>query len=284
MTEIAGKTAVVTGGGSGIGRALAMALASEGASVAVADIMMENAEAVVAEITASGGSAKAFRCDVCDRDAVMTLKSDINRTMGAVSLLFANAGATSFERLTDMTHDDVDWIVQVNLLGVTHCLLAFYPDMVASRDGHVFATASSAGLLPSMVPYHAPYSAAKLGVIGMMLNLRIEAAEYGVGCTVLCPGGVESGMKDNNARYRPDRFGGPGEGGVTLPEGFFQQVKLQFRPAEEVARMCLQAVCNDRPLVITDGAMRSVFQETYVDMVMSAFDDVDAFDASLATG
>ena len=284
MTEIAGKIAVVTGGGSGIGRALAMALASEGASVAVADIMMENAEAVVAEITASGGSAKAFRCDVCDRDAVMTLKSDINRTMGAVSLLFANAGATSFERLTDMTHDDVDWIVQVNLLGVTHCLLAFYPDMVASRDGHVFATASSAGLLPSMVPYHAPYSAAKLGVIGMMLNLRIEAAEYGVGCTVLCPGGVESGMKDNNARYRPDRFGGPGEGGVTLPEGFFQQVKLQFRPAEEVARMCLQAVRNDRPLVITDGAMRSVFQETYVDMVMSAFDDVDAFDASLATG
>lgn len=282
MTEIAGRTAVVTGGGSGIGRALAKSLASEGAAVAVVDILLENAQAVADEIGAEGGSAKAFRCDVCDRDSVAAMKADVTRELGPVSLLFANAGATSFDRFTEMTRDDVDWIIQVNLMGVTHCLLAFYPDMVAARDGHVFATASSAGLLPSMVPYHVPYSGAKMGVIGMMLNLRIEAAEYGVGCTVLCPGGVESGMKDNNARYRPEKFGGPEDGGVKLPEGFFQQVKLQFRPAEEVALMCLQAVKNDRPLVFTDGAMRQTFQDTYVDMVMAAFDDVDAFDKSLA--
>lgn len=281
MTKIAGRVAVVTGGGSGIGRALAKALAKEGASVAVADILLENAMKVAAEIVAEGGVAESFHCDVCDRESVMALKTAVTDKLGAVSLLFANAGATSFERLTDMTRDDVDWIVQVNLMGVTHCLLAFYPDMVAAGDGHVFATASSAGLLPSMVPYHVPYSAAKMGVIGLMLNLRIEAAEHGVGCTVLCPGGVESGMKDNNARYRPDRFGGPGEGGVKLPEGFSQMVKLEFRPAEEVAQLCLRAVENDRPLVITDGAMRKVFRETYVDMVEAAFDDVDAFDRAL---
>ena len=201
-----------------------------------------------------------------------------------VSLLFANAGATSFERLPDMSEDDVDWIVQVNLMGVTNCLMAFYSDMAAARDGHVFATASAAGLLPNWVPYHAPYSAAKLGVIGMMLNLRIEATELGVGCTVLCPGGVQSGMKANNARYRPQRFGGPGEGEVKIPEGFFAHADLKFRPAEEVAQMVLRGVRDNRAVIVTDGAMRATFAETYVSAVFQAFDDVDAFDRDMRRG
>lgn len=281
MTQIGGRTAVVTGGGSGIGRALANSLATEGASVAIADIIMENAEAVAAEINANGGTAMAVHCDVCDRESVRAMKEEVTRSLGAVSLLFANAGATSFERLTDMTEDDVDWIIQVNLMGVTNCLLAFYPDMVAAGDGHIFATASTAGLMPSWVPYHAPYSGAKMGIIGMMLNLRHEASEAGVGCTVLCPGGVESGMKDNNARYRPERFGGPGEGSVKIPEGFKDHGDLYFRPAEEVAQMCLQAVQGNRPMVITDGAMRQTFRETYLDVVMGAFDDIDEFERTL---
>jgi short-subunit dehydrogenase len=109
-----------------------------------------------------------------------------------------------------------------------------------------------------------------------MLNLRVEAAAFGVGCTVFCPGGVESGMKENNARYRPDRFGGPGEGGVKVPEGFSQKVK--FRPALEVAELCLQAVRKNRPMVVTDSSMRKIFNESYVAMVNDAFDDIDEFD------
>ncbi len=281
MTRIDGRTAVVTGGGSGIGRALANSLATEGASVAIADIIMENAEAVAGEINARGGTAMAVHCDVCDRESVRAMKEEVTRSLGPVSLLFANAGATSFERLTDMSEDDVDWIIQVNLMGVTNCLLAFYPDMVAAGDGHIFATASTAGLMPSWVPYHAPYSGAKLGIIGMMLNLRHEASEAGVGCTVLCPGGVESGMKANNARYRPERFGGPGEGSVKIPEGFKDHGDLYFRPAEEVAQMCLHAVQRNRPMVITDGSMRRIFRETYLDVVMGAFDDIDEFERTL---
>ncbi len=220
-------------------------------------------------------------CDVSDRASVQRMKAEATAAFGRpVSLLFANAGATSFERLTDMSENDVDWIIQVNLMGVTNCLMSFYPDMVAARDGHVFATASVAGLLPGWVPYHAPYSAAKLGVIGMMLNLRIEAAEFGVGCTVLCPGGVQSGMKANNARYRPERFGGPGEGEVKIPEGFFAHANLRFRPAEDVAQMVLRAIRKNRPIVVTDGTMRDVFMDNYVKVVMEAFDDVDAFDGT----
>ncbi len=278
MTGISGRNALVTGGGSGIGRGLALALARAGAAVAVADIRLPSAQAVVDEIEALGGKAVAVQCDVCDRDSVRNMKARITRSLGPVSLLFANAGATSFEHLTDMSDDDVDWIIQVNLLGVTNCLQAFYPDMVEARDGHVFATASAAGLLPSWVPYHVPYSGAKMGIIGTMLNLRVEASEAGVGCTVFCPGGVESGMKENNASYRPERFGGPQEGGVKVPEGFLR--KVTFRPALEVAELCLEAVRHNRPMVVTDSSMRKVFQETYVDLVMSAFDDLERLDGA----
>ncbi len=278
MTDIKGRTAVVTGGGSGIGRGLALELAAEGAAVAVADIILENAQAVAAEIEAMGGKAIAVHCDVCERAAVRAMKAEVNAALGPVSLLFANAGATSFERLTEMSEADIDWIIQVNLLGVTNCLLAFYPDMEAAGDGHIFATASTAGLMPTFVPYHAPYSAAKMGIIGLMLNMRSEAVEAGVGSTVLCPGGVQSGMKDNNAKYRPQRFGGPGEGGIKVPEKWKAHDDLVFRPADEVAKLCLQAVKNNRPMVITDGRMRKTFQEGYLDIVMGAFDDVDAFD------
>jgi NAD(P)-dependent dehydrogenase (short-subunit alcohol dehydrogenase family) len=281
MTEIRGRVALVTGGGSGIGRGLALALAAEGASVAVADIRADAAEAVANEIEAAGGRAIGVVCDVSDRASVREMKADAEAAFGRVSLLFANAGATHFDRMAEMSENDVDWILQVNLLGVSNCVMVFLPGMLAARDGHVVATASMAGVLPGWIPYHAPYSAAKLGVVGMMLNLRLEAAECGVGVTVLCPGGVTTGMR-NSPSYRPERFGGPSEDKVRRPEGFFQEVRLAFRPPEEAAQMVLRAVRHDRPMVVTDGSMRQVFLDTYVNVVMEAFDEAEAFDRDTA--
>jgi len=279
MTQTRGMTALVTGGGSGIGRALALALAAEGTSVVVADILSERAESVAGEITRGGGSALAVACDVSDRASVRDAKTKAQAAFGTISLLFANAGATSVERLTDLSADDFDWITQVNLLGVSNCLQAFVPDMIARRAGHVVATASMAGLIPSWLPYHVPYTAAKAGVIAMMLNLRAELSELGVGCTVLCPGGVATRIHET-PRYRPARFGGPHEGRVRAPRGFLQQTeKLTFRPPEQVADMVLFAVRENRPMVVTDAAQRDRFIQSYVDAVLSAFDDAAAFDA-----
>jgi NAD(P)-dependent dehydrogenase (short-subunit alcohol dehydrogenase family) len=267
----------VTGGGSGIGRGLAMALAAEGASVVIADILEERAGAVAHDIERAGGSALAVACDVSERSSVRALKTAANKAFGTVSLLFANAGATCFERLTDMSEEDVDWIVQVNLLGVSNCLMAFLPDMIAAREGHVVATASMAGLIPAWIPLHVPYVAAKAGVIGMMLNLRSELSGSGIGCTVVCPGGVTSRITDSPG-YRPERFGGPSRGVVAGPDDFAQSANLHFRPPEEVARMVLLAMQENRPLVLTDSSRRDLFLESYVNPVLSAFDDAAAFD------
>jgi NAD(P)-dependent dehydrogenase (short-subunit alcohol dehydrogenase family) len=281
MAETDRKTALVTGGGSGIGRALAKALATQGASVVVADILPENAQSVTSEITRAGGSALAVVCDVSDRASVRDMKAAANAAFGAISLLFANAGVTSVERLTEVSADEFDWITEVNLRGVSHCLQAFLPDMIAQRAGHVVATASIVGLIPSWLPYHVPYTAAKAGVIAMMLNLRAEVSEYGIGCTVLCPGGVSTRIHET-PRYRPARFGGPSEATLKAPKGFVQTEKIEFRPHEEVAEMVLLAVRENRPLVVTDSTRRELFLHSYVDVVLSAFDDAAAFD--LRTG
>ena len=130
MTEIRGKAAVVTGGGSGIGMGLAKELAKQGASVAIADIILANAQKVADEINAAGGKARALQCDVCDRDSINRMKDEATTALGPIQLVFANAGATSFDPLMDMTDADVDWIITVNLMGVIHCLQAFLPDMM----------------------------------------------------------------------------------------------------------------------------------------------------------
>src|SRR5262245_47735241 len=258
-----------------------MALGTEGAAVAVADMRADAARAVADEIRKAGGQAIAVVCDVSDRASVRRMKVEAEAALGPVSLLFANAGATHFNRMAEMSEDDVDWILQVNLMGVSNCVMAFLPRMLAARDGHVVATASMAGILPAWIPYHAPYSAAKLGVVGLMLNLRNEAAESGVGVTVLCPGGVATSMR-NSPSYRPERFGGPSDEKVRRPEGFFQEVKLEFRPPEQVAQLVLRAVRENRPMVLTAGSCRRLLCGTYMDVVTEAVAQVEAFDRQAA--
>ncbi len=285
MTDIAGRAAFVTGGGSGIGRAIAVELAREGAAVAVADVLMDNAGAVTEEILAAGGRAAAIVCDVTDRTSIRRAKEEAIAALGDVSLLFAVAGVSSWQRLVEMSDDDVDWIFQVNLMGVVDCVRMFVPDMIAAGDGHVLGTASVAGLLPAWLPSHCAYSSAKLGVIGLMLNLRMELSEAGVGCTVYCPSSVASRMAQNQPRARPTRFGSGGD--VQAPPNvrqIFKDAGRVPRPPEEVAPYVLRAVRENRPLVFNSTQDRLTFQETYVDLVMEAFAEVEEFERGAIQG
>jgi len=276
MTDISGKAAVVTGGGSGIGMGLAKELAKEGASVAIADIRPENACKVADAINAAGGKAIAIRCDVCERDSIQAMKMEATEALGPIQLVFANAGATSFDPLTEMSDDDVDWILQVNLHGVMNTTRAFLPDMIASGGGHICATASMAGLLPGWIPVHVPYSAAKAGIIGMMMNLALEMHQYNIYTTSYCPGGVATGMKANNATYRPAKFGGPGQGEVTMGKESAKGTTY-FTP-EAVAPMVLDAVRNNRAFIFDHPEQRVHFYETYSSVVEACYDAAEAWE------
>ena len=283
MTEISGKAAVVTGGGSGIGMGLAKELARQGASVAVVDIILDNAQKVADEINAAGGKAVALQCDVCERDSINRMKNEAKAALGPVQLVFANAGATSFDPLMEMSDDDVDWILQVNLHGVMNTTRAFLPDMMKAGDGHICATASMAGLLPGWIPVHVPYSAAKAGIIGLMMNLALEMKEFNIHTTSYCPGGVATGMKANNARYRPARFGGPGEGEVHVGEASKEQTSMNFYTPDAIAPMVLNAVKNNRPFVFDHPEQRIHFRETYSGVVEACYDDAETWEREHGT-
>ena len=280
VTDIEGRAAVVTGGGSGIGMGLAKALARQGARVAVADIVLDNARRVVAEIAAAGGTALALHCDVCERDSIARLQAEASQALGPVQLVFANAGATSFDPLLEMSDDDVDWILQVNLHGVMNTVRAFLPGMIAAGGGHLCATASMAGLLPGWIPVHVPYSAAKAGIIGLMMNLALEMRPHNVFTTAYCPGGVASGMKANNATYRPARFGGPGAGEVAVGEASQAHTGMAFYAPDAVAPMVLDAVRHNRAFVFDHPEQRRHFRETYAAVVEACYDAADAWEAT----
>ncbi|MBV1691624.1 SDR family oxidoreductase [Novosphingobium sp. G106] len=279
MTEISGKAAVVTGGGSGIGMGLAKELARQGASVAIADIILANARKVADAINAAGGKAVAIECDVTDRASVKAMKNAATAALGPIQLVFANAGATSFDPLVEMSDDDVDWIIDVNLMGVMRTTQAFLPDMINAGGGHVCATASMAGLLPGWIPTHAPYSAAKAGIIGLMMNLSIELGEHGIHTTSYCPGGVATGMKQNNAKYRPAKFGGPGEGEVHVSQDSIDVAASQaFYTPEAIAPMVLDAVKHNRAFAFDHPEQRVHFRTTYSDVVEACYDATDAWE------
>lgn len=282
MNQIEGKAAVITGAGSGIGRGLAKELARQGASVAVADIITENAEMVATEIRSAGGKAVAIHCDVCERGSIAQLKAKATAALGPIQLLFANAGATSFDPLMEMSNDDVDWILQVNLHGVMNTIRAFLPGMMEAGSGHICATASTAGLLPGWIPVHVPYSAAKMGVIGLMMNLALEMKHYNVGTTIYCPGGVATGMKDNNSRYRPARVGGPSDEAVHIPEESFKGKKIAFLTPDEIAPLVLRAVRNDRAFVFDHPEHVAYFRDTYASLVEAGYADAEAYFAERA--
>jgi short-subunit dehydrogenase len=157
---------------------------------------------------------------------------------------------------------------------------AFLPDLITAGEGHICATASMAGLLPGWIPEHAPYSAAKAGIIGLMMNLALELKPHNVFTTSYCPGGVASGMAVNNGRYRPERFGGPEPvAEVQFTGNSTTHSALPFYHPDAVAPMVLEAVRNNRPFVFDHADQRRFFRETYADVVEACYDDITRWEA-----
>ena len=192
---------MVTGGASGIGRALAEGLARESARVVVADLDEPGMAATVQAIRAAGGEALAVRTDVTQPGAVHALAERVVDAFGRVHILCNNAGVALWGGLENATLRDWQWVLGVNLWGVIHGLQAFVPRMIAQQEGgHILNTASMAGLIASQGL--GIYNASKYAVVGLSETLAKDLRPYGIGVSVLCPMGVATQIRASE-RARP---------------------------------------------------------------------------------
>jgi NAD(P)-dependent dehydrogenase (short-subunit alcohol dehydrogenase family) len=207
MRELNGRAAVITGGASGIGLATARALARCGTRVFLADVEVDALDRAVSSLTEAGATAEGFVCDVGDRDAVHRLADAAFERMGAVHILFNNAGVAVGGPIAGMKHSDWEWTLRVNLWGAIHGVEAFVPRLIEQRQGgHVLFSASFAGLVPNVGL--GPYCVSKYGVVALAEVLHRELRPHEIGVSVLCPMRVRTNI-DRSERNRPRELGGP---------------------------------------------------------------------------
>jgi NAD(P)-dependent dehydrogenase (short-subunit alcohol dehydrogenase family) len=203
MKTLKNKTAVITGGGSGIGRGIALALADEGVHIVVADIQEASAQAVAEEVRKRGVRAIAVACDVSKPDAVLALADKAYAEFGSVEILCNNAGVNwrPYRNILDTTLEDMRFIIDINFWGVMHGLNAFLPRMKKQEgEKHIVNTASLGGLVPTAG--NLPYGVSKAAVAYASEVIAEELASHGFGVTVLCPGFVDTNITANTARLR----------------------------------------------------------------------------------
>jgi NAD(P)-dependent dehydrogenase (short-subunit alcohol dehydrogenase family) len=271
---IPGQVAAITGGGSGIGRALALACAARGMCVAVADIDMAAAQQTVALLTARGGRAFAQRVDVTRREELEQFAARTAAEFGGCDLLCNNAGVLVLGPLQNASAADWDWLVDVNLFGVVHGINAFLPRMLAAgKAGHILNTASLRGVAAG--PACGVYVASKYAVLGLSETLQLDLADKNIGVTALCPWVVNTGIMDSE-RNRPS---GPGAGlsGAdidTLKNSSQAKNDIAIEP-DQVAQLALEAVEDNELYAITHPCARELLEQRF-NRVLTALERVRA--------
>ncbi|HUA35035.1 MAG TPA: SDR family NAD(P)-dependent oxidoreductase [Candidatus Binataceae bacterium] len=189
------KVALVTGAGSGIGRASAIRFAEEGAKVMVADVRTESAQNTVAEIGKAGGSAKSVAVDVRVGAEVEKMVEETVRIFGRLDILFNNAGVFVPKNVVDTTEQEWDWVVDVCMKGVFFGCKYAIPHMIKQGGGVIINTASGAGI--EGVPNLGAYQAAKGGVVIMSKGIALDFAKHNIRCNTICPGVIETPIAEN---------------------------------------------------------------------------------------
>lgn len=254
--DLQGRVAVITGGASGIGRALAEECAAADMSVVIADVDASAVREAEEHLAEGGGRVRSIVVDVCDPAQVEALADEAIAAFGAVHLVCLNAGVAAGGVSWELDERAWQWVLDVNLWGTIHGIRSFVPRLLEQDEGHVLVTSSSGGLLGS--PGMAAYSASKHAVIGVAESLRgdLDLAGSRVGVTVLCPGFTRTRMNDSGRNW-PDRLGvqpkddlAPGH--PKMREAFMANMDTAACP-RDVARAALDAVRADQFWAVTDA-------------------------------
>jgi NAD(P)-dependent dehydrogenase (short-subunit alcohol dehydrogenase family) len=273
MRELAGKTAFVTGGASGIGLALGRALAGAGMKVMLADIESDELAAAVESLRDLAPEVRGVVCDVADAGSVERAAAASFEAFGRVHVVCNNAGVAGGSGIDDISLDAWRWVLDVNLMGVLHGVRTFLPHIRAHGEGgHIVNTASMAGMVSGLG--FSPYAASKFAVVTMSEGLAMQLAPLGIGVTVLCPGFVRTRISES-ARNRPARYGAARRPEPASPAG-----QLAARLAElgrsglyprDVAAQVLHAIREDELYVFTHSEMRAEVEERFA-AILAAMD------------
>lgn len=235
MSVFREKVCIVTGGGSGLGRALCRRLAEQGAVVIVADLNEEAASIVTREITGAGGQAVASAVDVTAQESVESLAADTLERFGRIDYMFNNAGITIIGEFRDLPLEEVKKVLDVNLFGALHGSYAAYRIMARQGFGHIVNTASGFGLAPG--PTNSPYVTSKFGIVGLSETLRAEGLDLGVNVSTVCPGYIRTSLIERLRVFRADA----GEVVSSIP--------VTMVEPEDAARLILRGVENKRAVI-----------------------------------
>ena len=237
------KVAAITGAASGMGRALAVALAERGCHVAIADVHADGLDETRRRVQAVAGvRCSTHLVDVADRAAVEAFAADTVREHGGVDLIFNNAGVDVTATVEEMSYADFEWLVNINFWGVVHGTKAFLPYLRQAGQGHVVNTSSLFGLMS--VPTQSAYHAAKFAVKGFTDSLRLELDDTDIGVSCVMPGGVRTNIV-RNARFRISDNQAPTQDEVV--ERFESRAGLS---SEQAAEWILRGVSRNKARIL----------------------------------
>lgn len=258
MKDFTRKLAAITGAASGIGRALALELATQGAELALSDVDEEGLARTAEEAAGRGAKVTRARVDVADRTAVHAWADQVVADHGRANLIFNNAGVAVGASVEEITWEDFDWLMGINFWGVIHGTKAFLPHLIESGDGHIINISSIFGLIG--VPSQSAYNAAKFAVRGFTESLRQELAidERPVSATCVHPGGIKTQIARNARLYQR-------EGGPSIAEAHAQFDRLARTTPERAARTILAGVKRNarRVLVGVDAHVIDTVQRLF---------------------
>ena len=248
MQVLDGKVAVITGAGSGIGRALAEQLAKEGCALALADINQENLESLAAELRLAKVDVSCHVLDVANRAAVYAFADEVLAHHGSAQIIINNAGVAVSQTVADLCYDDFEWLMGINFWGVVHGTKAFLPHLLKNNDGHIINVSSIFGIIG--VPTQSAYNASKFAVRGFTETLRQEVQCTQVKVSCVHPGCIKTNIA-KSARFYRDMSGNQD---AARSAANFDKI-ARTTPAE-AARVIIDGIKRNNPRILIGADAR----------------------------